>query len=119
MGNYKQLAVWQRAHALTIEIYRITAVFPPEERFGLSAQLRRAAVSIESNIAEGNGGKGDVELRRYLRIARGSARETECQLMIARDISLLNTAVWASLDREIQEVTRMLSRLIRSLTSPR
>ena len=115
MGNYKKLDVWKRAHALTVNVYQLTRRFPSDERFGLSLQLRRAAVSIESNISEGSGGKSDQELGRYLRIARGSAREVECQLLIARDVGIINEQVWASLEIEAQGVSRMLSKLIDSL----
>jgi four helix bundle protein len=119
MGNYKKLEVWKRAHGLTVEVYQVTRRFPAEERFGLSIQLRRAAVSIESNISEGSGGKSDQELRRYLRMARGSAREVECQLLIARDVGIIDEQVWARLEREAQGISRMLSKLIDSLEDGR
>jgi four helix bundle protein len=74
MGNFKQLTVWNRAYELAIAVYRSTSGFPPAERFGLASQLRRASVSVVSNIAEGCGRKGDAELARFLRLARGSIK---------------------------------------------
>ena len=79
MGDYRQLAVWKRAYALTAEIYRSTRPFPDSERYGLTSQMRRAAISILSNIAEGSGRQSDREQVRFLRIARGLTCELECQ----------------------------------------
>ncbi|NEV62352.1 four helix bundle protein [Thiorhodococcus minor] len=81
--NYRDLIAWQKSMDLVDEIYRLTRQFPPEEKFGLSNQLRRAAVSIPSNIAEGQGRQSQAELIRFLQIAHGSLREVETQIMIA------------------------------------
>src|SRR5918999_5942219 len=114
MGDYRQLAVWKRAHALALEIYRSTGSFPDRERYGLVAQLRRAAISIVSNIAEGSGRQSDRELARFLRIARGSACEVECQLLLSRDLGFLQPDGWMALDSDCREVSKMLNGLIRS-----
>ena len=78
--NFQDLQVWQKAHQLALSVYQATAVFPVHEQYGLSSQVRRSCVSIPSNIAEGCGRGGQVELARYLQIARGSASELEYQL---------------------------------------
>jgi four helix bundle protein len=115
MGNYRELTVWKRAHAFALEIYQVSRRFPERERYGITAQLRRAAVSVISNIAEGSGRQGDREHVRFLRIARGSVCEIECQLLLSRDIGYLKSDSWKALDQECQDLSRMLNRLIRSL----
>jgi four helix bundle protein len=116
MGNYRELTVWKRAHDLSLELYRSTNAFPAEERYGLTAQLRRAAVSVVSNIAEGSGRQGDKEQIRFLRIARGSVCEIECQLLLARDLGFLDSRPWKVLDGKCQDLSRMLTALARSLS---
>jgi four helix bundle protein len=115
MGNYRQLLVWKRAHTLALDVYRATQGFPTEERYGLTAQLRRAAVSVVSNIAEGSGRLGDREHIRFLRIARGSVSEVECQLLLSRDLGYLGSSAWTVLDEQSQDLARMLTGLIQSL----
>ena len=115
MGNYRDLAVWQRAHTLALEVYRCTASFPDRERYALAAQLRRAAVSLISNIAEGEGRLGDRELARFLKIARGSVREIECQLLLSRDLGYVSSETWASLHRDSEIISKMLNGLVRSI----
>lgn len=119
MGNYRQLSVWKRAHELVLGVYDSTSSFPNGERYAMVAQLRRAVVSVVSNIAEGTGRQGDRELARFLRIARGSACEVECQLLLARDLGYLQSERWMSLDADCQEVSRMLNGLIRSFHASR
>jgi len=114
MGDYRQLSVWKRAHGLALEVYRSTRSFPDHERYGLVAQLRRAAVSVVSNIAEGTGRHSDRELARFLRIARGSVCEVECQLLLSRDLGFLKPDGWTALDSDCREVGKMLNGLIRS-----
>src|SRR4051812_30166893 len=115
MGNYRQLSVWKQAHGLVLNVYQSTKGFPDRERFGLTAQLRRAAISVVSNIAEGSGRQGDWEHVRFLRIARGSVCEMECQLLLARDVGYLEASTWRLLDKDCQDLSRMLNALIRSL----
>src|SRR5437867_4064168 len=90
MKDFRQLKVWEKAHLLALAVYPITARFPREKTYGLTAQIRRAASSIPSNIAEGCGRDGDAELARFCIIARGSATELEYQLLLARDLTLLH-----------------------------
>jgi four helix bundle protein len=115
MGNYRQLSVWKQAHRFVLSVYQGTKSFPDRERYGLTAQLRRAAISVVSNIAEGSGRQGDREYIRFLRIARGSVCELECQLLVSRDLGYLPPDAWQRLDKDCQDLSRMLNALIRSL----
>ena len=89
MGDFKKLDVWRRSQRLVATIYRLTGGFPAVERYGLSSQMRRAAVSIAANLAEGCGRQGDVELRRFVRISLGSLSELECEVLLAADLHYL------------------------------
>jgi len=113
--HYKELLVWQRAMDLVTEVYRVTATFPKHERFGLVSQLPRAAVSIPSNIAEGQGRLSVGEFKQFLGHARGSLFEVETQLLIARNLGLLGEREIQELNERIAEVGRLLNGLVRSL----
>ena len=113
MRPFQELEVWRAAHALALDVYRATAVLPEAERFGLQSQLRRAAVSIASNIAEGSA-LTDVEFRRFLRTALGSATEVEYQLLLARDLGFLGSESHADLDAKVGSIKRMLQAFIRT-----
>jgi four helix bundle protein len=115
MRDFHELKVWQKAHRCALEIYRKTQSFPAEERFGLTIQLRRAAVSVASNIAEGCGRDGERDFARFLSIAAGSASEVEYQLLLARDLGYLTDEIHGQLDARINEVKRMLNSFIRTL----
>ena len=118
MADYKQLTVWKLAHVLTLGVYRSTQDFPTTERYGLVAQLRRAAISVVSNIAEGSGRRGDREFARFLRMAYGSTCEVECQLLLSRDLGYLGIEGWEKLDTECQKLGKMLNGLIRYAAHP-
>ncbi len=113
MRDYRELEVWQKAMKLTELIYKLSAGFPKEEIFGLTSQIRRSAVSIPSNIAEGSGRAGKREFLQFLSIARGSSAELETQLLLAKNIGYLPTDT-PVFDRLIS-VRQMLNALIRSL----
>ena len=115
MKDFKDLRVWEKAHSMTIGVYKATKEFPREELFGITSQMRRAASSIGANIAEGTGRRSDGELTRYLHIARGSAAELEYHLLLARDLDLLSIAKFDSLRRQVDEVQRMLTYLIQQV----
>jgi len=115
MGNYRQLKVWGKAHALALGVYRTTRIFPSEEKYGLAAQLRRASISVVSNIAEGAGRQSDREQMRFLRIARGSVHELECQLQLSKDLGYIRSGMWSKLDGQAQEISKMINGLIASL----
>ena len=112
MRDFRQIKVWAKSHSLALEIYRITATFPREEIYGLTSQLRRAATSIPSNIAEGFGRGGNAELARFLQIGMGSASEVEYHVLLARDLNLLSQKIYEDLDGRIVEVKRMLASLL-------
>jgi four helix bundle protein len=90
MRNYRDLQVWGKAHKLTLELYRVSQGFPREEIYGITSQLRRAAVSIGANLAEGCGRRTSTELARFVRIAMGSASELDYHLLISKDLGYLN-----------------------------
>jgi len=115
LKNYKELKVWQRSYQLCLEIYRITKEFPKEERYGLTSQTRRAAVSVPSNIAEGYGRKTTLEYIQALYIAYGSNCELETQILLSGDLGYINEEGIKKLQEEISEVERMLKALIKSL----
>jgi four helix bundle protein len=112
--SYRDLIVWQRAKALAGEIYRATENFPKHEIYGLTSQLRRAAVSVASNIAEGQGHRTKGEFQHFLGQSRGSLLELETQPAIALDLSYLSSDEIAGLERKTVEVRRLLSGLIDS-----
>ena len=89
MGNFKELLVWKKSIELVTEIYEITAAFPSEEKFGLVSQVRRAAVSIPSNIAEGNARRSSADYIQFLKIARGSGAEVETQIVISKNLGFI------------------------------
>jgi len=115
MEDFKDLKVWAKAHQLTLAVYRRTRVFPKEEMYGLTSQLRRAAASIGANIAEGCGRRSDGEMKRFLQIARGSASELEYHLLLARDLQLLDNDEFRNLEGKVLEVQRMLASLVQRL----
>ncbi len=113
--DYKELLVWQKAMALVRLIYEQTRSFPDSEKFGLTSQMRRAAVSVPSNIAEGQGRLSSGEFRQFLGTAKGSLFELETQTLIARDLQFLPEDEMDTTLAQIAEVGRMLSGLIRSI----
>jgi four helix bundle protein len=119
MKDFRQLKVWEKSHQLALTIYRFTASFPREETYGLASQIRRAASSIPSNIAEGCGRDGDPELARFCIIARGSASELEYALLLARDLMLLSSNDYETLSQQTVEIKRMLTVLVQKLTADR
>ena len=111
--SFKDLIVWQRSMGLAEEIYRLAAALPRDERFGLGGQLKRAAVSVPSNIAEGYSRQSTGDYRHHLQIARGSLGELETQLLLATRLGLLAAPCTALTD--IEECSRMLNTMIRKL----
>lgn len=115
LSSYKELIVWQKSYQLTKQVYRLTDKLPSTETYGLSSQLQRCAVSIPSNIAEGQQRNNLGEYRQFIGVARGSAAELETQLLLAGDI--YNISVQAELEL-LYEIQKMLSVLLKKL-SPR
>ena len=116
LKNYKELKVWQKSYQLCLEVYKITKKFPKDETYGLISQIRRAAVSVPSNIAEGYGRKTTGEYIHALYIAYGSICELETQILISRDLDYIEPEAFNVLQREIGDVERMLKGLIKSLS---
>jgi four helix bundle protein len=113
--SYKDLIAWQKARKLAAEVYRVTQHFPAKETYGLTAQLRRAAISVVSNIAEGQGRLTKGEFIHFLGQARGSLLEVETQLFVAFDLGYLSQADLDRMERETGDVLGLVNRLIASL----
>jgi len=116
-GTYRNLKVWQKSIDLTERCYMITKSFSRDERFGLTAQLRRSAVSIPSNIAEGYGRDSDGSFVQFLRIAQGSLKEFETQVIISQRIGAMDAANTEDLLSRADEVGKMLRGLINSVNA--
>lgn len=112
MRNYRDLQVWTKAHAVTLELYRLSRSFPREETYGLTSQLRRAAMSMGSNLAEGCGRRTSSELAHFVRIAMGSASELDYQLLLCRDLEYLKTDDYTRTANKLTEVRKMLTSLL-------
>src|ERR1700686_1768524 len=112
MRGFKELKVWQKAHVMTLAVYETTRTFPRDELYGLTSQLRRSAASIGANIAEGCGRRSDGEMCRFLHIAYGSAAEVEYHLLLAHALHMLEEDSYHQLERDIDEIQRMLTSLM-------
>jgi four helix bundle protein len=108
MQRFTDLMVWQRSHALVLDVYRLTKSFPPDERYGLTSQLRRAVLSVPTNIAEGSKRETNREYARFLNIAEGSLAETEYLLMVSRDLGYLPVPTAKPVLAETAEIAKML-----------
>jgi four helix bundle protein len=117
MGDFRKLEVWQKTQKLVSSVYKLTGTLPATERYGLSSQMRRAAVSVSANLAEGCGRMGDIELRRFVRISLGSLSELECELLLANDLQFLESQMAGDIVAEIHSIRGMLQNLHRALPS--
>jgi four helix bundle protein len=113
--SYKQLIAWQKAKALAVDIYSVSGKFPSSEQYGLTNQLRRAAVSVASNIAEGQGRLTPGEFRQFLGHARESVLELQTQLAIALDLHYLGAESYREVERRSEEVLRLINGLLSAL----
>ncbi len=118
MRDFRRLKVWEKSHALTLEIYRATKFFPKEELYGLTSQMRRSVASIPTNIVEGCGRGGATELGRFMRIAFGSATELEYQLLLSYDLGFLEQGVFEKLSTRVCEIKKMLSGYLKAVADP-
>lgn len=116
-SGYRDLVVWQKARALASRVYRVTRQFPRFELFGLTAQMRRAAVSIPCNVAEGHGRRTTADRIQFLMIARGSLLELETQALIAADLEFMKCAEADDIVERTTDVARALNGLIRFYTT--
>ena len=115
MKTYREIIAWQKAMDLVTDIYKNTEIFPDKEKYGLTNQMRRASVSIPSNIAEGFGRNSLQEFIRFLNIAKGSLFELQTQLEISLNLAFTSPEVHAALDQQIEEVGKLLNGLVKSL----
>jgi four helix bundle protein len=115
MKNFRKLRVWGKAHEFVLSLYEETQAFPSAEQFGLTSQIRRAGVSIPSNIAEGCGRNSDGELRRFCEIAMGSASEVEYQLLLCRELGFLLERKYLELEKSLTECRKLLNSFIQTL----
>jgi four helix bundle protein len=115
MQDFRKLQVWEKAHRLTLAVYKATNIFPKEELYGLTSQMRRSSASIPTNIAEGCGRDGNAERARFCQIAMGSASELEYQLLLARDLEMLENSAYEQLNTDLIQVKRMLNVFIQKL----
>ena len=115
MKDFRSLKVWEKAHSLTLAIYKSTEQFPKQELYSLTNQVQRAAVSIPANIAEGCGKDSDAELKRYFSIAMGSSSELEYLLLLARDLGYLQPNIYQSMQSDLVETRKMLNAFIQKL----
>jgi four helix bundle protein len=117
MKDFRRLKVWDKAHQLTLAIYKVTKKFPKEEMYGLASQMRRSSASIATNIAEGCGRNSDADFCRFLVVASGSGSELEYQLLLCRDLGYLDEKEHDALLAQLTEVKKMLNGLIHKLSS--
>jgi len=113
--SFKNLKVWEKAHTLTLDVYESSKMFPREEIYGLTSQMRRASASIGANIAEGSCRRGDVDFARFLQMAARSASELEYHFLLARDLKLLQVPDFERLSGQPVQVKRMLASLMQRL----
>jgi four helix bundle protein len=115
LKSFQELEVWQKAHHLALETYRITDKFPDRERFGIVSQVRRSATSVPANIAEGFGRRTTKELLQFLVTANGSLEETRYFLILSRDLGYLGKETFGEMDQQCTSVAQMIAALGRSL----
>ncbi len=116
MSDYKKYSIWSDSHNLTLEVYLLTKKFPKEELFGITSQIRRAISSVPTNIAEGCGRSSDLDFRRFLIIAHGSATEVEYLLFLSLELNYISTDEHNNLNVKIEILRKQLHTLIKKLT---
>src|SRR5580700_3617062 len=119
MKDFRDLKVWDKAHQLTLDVYKATSKFPREELYGLTSQMRRCSASIGANIAEGCGKRGNNEFHRFLQIASGSASELDYHFLLARDLLFLPQADYVRMDNQLSALRRMLTSLLQKVDHDR
>jgi len=115
MKSFRDIKVWNKAYELVLKVYKVTKEFPSDEKFSLTQQIRRSAVSIIANIAEGNKRKSDKDFGHFLNISEGSLEEVKCYLILSKDLNYLNENNYQQLFNLSEEVGRMLHGFIKSL----
>lgn len=115
MKDFKSLNVWKKSHSYTLKIYKLSLIFPKDELYGLTSQIRRSASSIPTNIAEGCGRGSDADFSRFLQMAFGSASETEYLLLLVKDLNYISEDEYDILLQDITEIKKMLATFITKL----
>lgn len=115
MGDFKSLIVWQKSVSLVTDIYTLTEKFPKNEIFGLTSQMRRASVSIPSNISEGHSRRSSKDYIQFLKFSRGSLAELETQILISKNLNFITEKEYLEIDKKTIEVSKMLNSLISSI----
>lgn len=113
--NWRDLKVWEKAHSLALEIYKVTIKFPKEELYGLTSQIKRSAVSVPANIVEGQSRNTTKEYIQFLYNSRGSLEETRYHLLLAQDLKFLKETDYKKIEMNCEEISKMLNSLINSL----
>ena len=119
MKNFRELTVWAKSHSMALDVYKTTSSFPAEEIYGLTSQMRRAGVSIPTNIAEGCGRGSDAELGRFLLISMGSASELEYLILLSKDLNYFDEVEYNDLMEKVTEIKKMLASFIRKIKADR
>ncbi len=114
--SFKDLIVWQKSHGFVLEIYKLSKKFPSDEILGLTSQIRRAAVSISSNIVEGSQRGSDKDFKRFLYMARGSLAEVQAQLVLARDLGYITSKEFESVAQKAIEVNKLINGLMKGIS---
>jgi len=117
MYSFKKLKVWEKAHLVVLEVYRVSAEFPKHELYGITSQLRRASVSIPTNLAEGSGKLAQKDMANYFQIGLGSCHETEYLLLLSHDLKYLSQTDFEKINNQINEIKAMLIGLIKKVRS--
>lgn len=115
MQDFRKLKVWEKSHQLTLELYRLTRMFPKEEMYALTSQIRRATASIPANLCEGCGRSSNADFARFCQIAFDSACELEYHLILARDLAYLSAEDFKSCSLQLEEIKRMLASFLQKL----
>lgn len=117
--SFKDLVVWQKAHNFVLQVYRATATYPQYERFGLSSQFQRAAVSIAANIAEGFRKKTQTDKLRFMNISQGSLEECRYYILLSKDLNYINQLTYQQLNQSIEDTSRLLNAYYRGIKESR
>ncbi len=115
MQDYKKLKVWEKSNKIALDVYSLTAEFPVEEKYGITSQIRRAVISIPTNIAEGTGRGSNKDFNRFLHISMGSASEVDYLLLLAKDLKFFDQNVYSKISDDLFEVKKMLTGLIKKV----
>jgi four helix bundle protein len=115
MRDFRKYLVWEKGHQLALKVYKITKLFPREELFGITSQIRRASLSIPINIAEGCGRRSDSEFAHFLNIAAGSTSEVEEELLLSFNLGFIDEPLYLELNDTINEIKAMLNKLIETI----